>query len=452
MSTSSNNSHNTPEECSEEEALQIQLDDDIYISDLDDDNIEIEQDDEEIIQSIQDLSLEEITTINEEDLNKNLELSQQLKLVVKAESDVWKHVNKETRKCSYCSKIFAPTTATSSIRSHLQSQHKTLLNKEQLNFVIKKYSSEIQMEKTQAIFEWIILALKPFNVVENKAFQNMIKKLDPFYQVPKRKAIYNLAISQFYEQRNLIKNYLSNIISKVALTADFWTSLKMESFLAITIHFIDKNWNLQHFVLDIFQFKGSHTGEIIADKIYNLLEEFEIETKVISLTTDNGANMISAANYLQDKLNSNNFCHYRCIAHILNLVVLAGLNNLENPIKKLRKLIKTIRKSTKIFEDLKNIETLDKQSFLAPILDCKTRWNSTYHMIKRACLLNESIEISLIKHPNLKTYMPNKEEWKIYESLVHLLEQFNEATIELSSQSYPTIAHAQIILLALRKI
>jgi hypothetical protein len=34
--------------------------------------------------------------------------------------------------------------------------------------------------------------------------------------------------------------------------------------------------------------------------------------------------------------------------------------------------------------------------------------------------------------------------------LVDLLEQFNNATIELSSQTYPTIAHAQIILLALR--
>ncbi|CAG8793421.1 8781_t:CDS:1, partial [Dentiscutata erythropus] len=53
----------------------------------------------------------------------------------------------------------------------------------------------------------------------------------------------------------------------------------------------------------------SHTGEIIADKIYNLLEEFNVETKVIGLTTDNSANMIFAANYLQDKLILNNFCH-----------------------------------------------------------------------------------------------------------------------------------------------
>jgi hypothetical protein len=184
----------------------------------------------------------------------------------------------------------------------------------------------------------------------------------------------------------------------------------MENFIAITIHFIDKNWNLQHFVLDIFQFKGSHIGEIIATKIYDLLEEFKIETKIIVLTTDNGANMISATNFLQDKLNLNDFCHYRCIAHILNLVVLAGLNLLEHSIKKLRKLIKTIRKSAKIFEDLKNIITLDNRPFLTLILDCKTRWNSTYHMLKRACLLYESIEMLLVKHSNLKIFMPNEEE------------------------------------------
>jgi hypothetical protein len=70
----------------------------------------------------------------------------------------------------------------------------------------------------------------------------------------------------------LIKNYLSKISSKISLTADFWTSLKMKSFMAITIHFIDKDWKLQHFVLDIFEFKGSHTGEIIADKIYDFLK------------------------------------------------------------------------------------------------------------------------------------------------------------------------------------
>ncbi|CAG8630558.1 4045_t:CDS:2 [Gigaspora rosea] len=176
----------------------------------------------------------------------------------------------------------------------------------------------------------------------------------------------------------------------------------METFLAITIHFIDENWKLQHLYWIYF----SYTGESIANKVYSLLEEFKIETKVIAITTDNGSNLISAANFLQDKLILNDFCYYKCIAYILNLIVQTGLNLIEN---------------------------------------------STYQMVKKACLLYKSIEMLLVKYPNLKTYMPNKEEWKIYKNLIDLLELFNDATIELSSQTYSTIAHAQIILLAIRK-
>ncbi|CAG8795260.1 28329_t:CDS:2, partial [Dentiscutata erythropus] len=154
MSTGSNFSNNYPEDCSEEENLQIQLVDNIYVSDLEDDNVDTEQ--EEIIQKV--------------------------KFSTK-EADVWKFVDKETHKCFQCSKIFESTTSTSSIHIHLQYLHK-LLNKEKSNIGIKKHSAAVQAEKTQAILKWIILSLKLFKVVEEKTFHNMIQKLDLFYQIP----------------------------------------------------------------------------------------------------------------------------------------------------------------------------------------------------------------------------------------------------------------------------
>ncbi|CAG8841756.1 26863_t:CDS:1, partial [Gigaspora margarita] len=184
MFNSSNNSNNTPEDCSEEKNLQAQLDDDIYINDPDNDSIEIELDEEEIVKGIQNMSFEEAVVMNKDNLERNLELSQQVKLISKAESAVWKYVNKETRQCSKCSAIFKLTISTSSICSHLQNQHKLLLNKEILDSIVKKYSLKIQAEKTQTILKWIILTLKLFKVVEKKAFHNMVQKLDPFYQIP----------------------------------------------------------------------------------------------------------------------------------------------------------------------------------------------------------------------------------------------------------------------------
>ncbi|CAG8746276.1 7924_t:CDS:2 [Gigaspora margarita] len=145
-------SSNIPKECSDEKDLQIQLNNEIYISDLDDDNIEIEQN-EEIIQGLQDISFEEAVAINEDDLNKNLELTQKIQFYSRMKSNVWKYVDEETCKCS---------------------------------------QSEIQAEKTKAIFEWIILALKPFKVIEEKAFRNMIQRLDLFYKIPSCRTIQRL--------------------------------------------------------------------------------------------------------------------------------------------------------------------------------------------------------------------------------------------------------------------
>ncbi len=329
--------------------------------------------------------------------------------------------------------------------------HGILLIKEKqttLDSFINKQPSEF--DKKQAVFEWIILDMQPFKVVEGEAFRKMILKFDPKYQLPTRNTIKNFIIKSFNKRRENIKNYIKNISGKVALTTDIWTSLKNEGFLGVTLHFIDENWVLRHFTLDIFQFKGSHTGEAIANEIYKILVEFELEHKTIALTTDNASNMISAARHLRAKFEHNTFIHYRCVAHILNIIVTTGLEIIKLPVKKLRKLIKSIRKSTKILEELENLSKLNNKNFLRPIIDCKTCWNSTYKMINRACILKENIQMLAIKYPQLNNYLPTQTEWELFYDLDQFLESFNNATNDLSTQSYPTVAHSRIILLAIK--
>jgi hypothetical protein len=129
---------------------------------------------------------------------------------------------------------------------------------------------------------------------------------------------------------------------------------------------------------------------------------------------------------------------------------MAGLNVVNIPIKKLRKLIKVIRKSSKLLEELENLAKLDKKPFIRPIMDCKTRWNSTFSMINRACVLKENIKMLSVKYSNLNDYMPTDVEWELFHDLDQFLEQFNRATLDLSTQSYPTVAFSRIILLSIK--
>src|ERR1043165_9257979 len=84
-------------------------------------------------------------------------------------------------------------------------------------------------------------------------------------------------------------------------------------------------------------------------------------------------------------------------------------------------------------------------------MNVKTRWNSTFKMINHACILKDNIETLLVRHTNLKNTFLSNDEWELFKDLDQFLYQFNEATIVLLSQKYPTIAHSRVIVLAIKQ-
>ena len=54
----------------------------------------------------------------------------------------------------------------------------------------------------------------------------------------------------------------------------------MKAFLAITAHFIDKNWKMQDITIDFVQLWGIHSSENIKEAFLSCLNKFMIQTKV----------------------------------------------------------------------------------------------------------------------------------------------------------------------------
>ena len=69
------------------------------------------------------------------------------------------------------------------------------------------------------------------------------------------------------------RKYFSNLSSRVSLTLDLWTSPNRFSFLGITVHWIDDNWQLHTNLLDFKHLKGSHSGENLAETVFGCLLE-----------------------------------------------------------------------------------------------------------------------------------------------------------------------------------
>ncbi|KAL0251365.1 hypothetical protein GEMRC1_001198 [Eukaryota sp. GEM-RC1] len=101
-----------------------------------------------------------------------------------------------------------------------------------------------------------------------------------------------------------------------------------------------------------------------------------------SFTVDNAPALHAALNrinYERSELGKGCILEMRCFAHILNIVVQAGLPHVENTCKKIRKLAQTLAGSTQLTQEFRDcFEDLNIRSIRR---DVKTRWNSTDFML-----------------------------------------------------------------------
>lgn len=80
---------------------------------------------------------------------------------------------------------------------------------------------------------------KPFSLVENKEFKKIVSLLNPSYSLPNRKTIsYNILPQLLENTREKVERSLDNA-SYIAMSTDGWTSVNDESYVAVTVHFID---------------------------------------------------------------------------------------------------------------------------------------------------------------------------------------------------------------------
>ena len=355
----------------------------------------------------------------------------------KKPSNMWKHIDKQTDpenpKCKLCCKVFSKHSSTTTLRNHLNNKHKSIYKEagqSTLDFLKKSfYDKKTNSEIVKFLIKWIVIDMLPFSLVENKYFKEFLQKLNSKFQCPSCFALKDCITSEFDTKRGHIINFIKNIPSCCSFITDIWSSLKNEAFIGVTIHYINNEWELKHLTLEVYQIIGSHTGSAIYEFLNNLLVEFEIKKKIISITTDNGSNMVTACRLLKNDLktypDTSNFIHCCCICHILNLAVNAGLKEEEDLIKKLRKIVKCVKKTQSCLEELKRLAVASDKAFKSSILDVKTKWNSTFHMAQHALELKDDLFTIKSLNKSIQDVWLSNNEWNKVEVSIYLYDSSN---------------------------
>ncbi|KAL1112855.1 hypothetical protein V6Z11_D02G153700 [Gossypium hirsutum] len=296
----------------------------------------------------------------------------------------------------------------------------------------------------------IVIDELPFKFVESECFKKFMFVACPRFHIPSRTTMTRDVYQLYLDERIKIKQLLRSSCSRVCLTTDTWTSLQRVNYLCITAHFIDNDWKLNKKILNFCPI-SSHKGESIRMVIEKCLLNWRID-KLFTVTVDNASSNDVAIGYLRKKFNprgglvqNGKYLHMRCMAHIVNLIVVEGLKEMNKFVERVRGAVRYVRQSTARIQKFKEcvvVEKIECKKMLC--LDVCTRWNSTYLMLDIAQNFERAFERFEEQDTNFRAELergegwPSVDDWDNVRNLRDFLEHFYEVTLRISSTSYVT--------------
>lgn len=150
------------------------------------------------------------------------------------------------------------------------------------------------------IVQFTFLMLSDFCSTLRKGFKN----LDRHFVTSKIKQLHLVIIE-------ILKSMLKG--QKFSLTSDHWTSAAGTTYLAVTIHYINKDWKLVNFTLSCTEHSGRTTAAACKKEIMAALELYDLRiSDAVALVTDTENTMTLLGKIIDGD-------HHYCLAHVLEL-------------------------------------------------------------------------------------------------------------------------------------
>ncbi|XP_027082542.2 zinc finger BED domain-containing protein RICESLEEPER 2-like [Coffea arabica] len=374
--------------------------------------------------------------------------------------------------CNHCKELFVknPSGATSQHKRHLKNclQKRLAVGEENqkrqqvLSFTegpsdgitsITNFSYDHAKVRELAA-HMVLVHEYPFSMLDHVVFNKFMKAASPFYKKINRQTVKEDCVTAFMLEKRRLRNILKGA-NRVSITTDLWKSGQKIQYMVVTGHFVDSDWVLQKRVLNFCNVPPPHTGVIIADALSKCFLEWGIENKVSTITVDNASyndvciRRVKEDFSLRKRLSiGGKIFHVRCCAHILNLLVQDGLNQIVDVIDVVREGIKYLKNSESRLNEFAKIKKQLQLPYRKLILDCPTRWNSTYLMLASALEFRDVFPRYGDIDPGFH-YVPSEFEWMKVEEVCKFLGIFYEITNIISGSDYPT---ANLFLVELYRI
>ena len=245
---------------------------------------------------------------------------------------------------------------------------------------------EVQKDFVNALTNFAVESGISFRALSSPVFKNIVNVLNK-HSREKVKVLdaSNLArhVSKSAEEvlkevTGIIKS-CREMMEGVAFTTDIWTSLTMESFISLTVHWVDEDWYLHRWTPFVRHFPDRHTGTMIKVTIDDMIVSLGLDTPDIIkyVVNDNAANAVLAI-----KL-SPNLKQILCAIHTLQLGIKetfkdtsVGPTAMKMVLQKGKHLANTVKRSGPLAQELKKACKEVGIPYTTLKNPNDTRWNS----------------------------------------------------------------------------
>jgi hypothetical protein len=352
-----------------------------------------------------------------------------------------------------------------------------------------------QLRKTDSLVDNFITGCAiPMSIVESESFKKFITDLDPKYVLPSRQFITYTYLPKVKARTEEVVCKLLSEATYVALTMDTWSDRRCHAYLALTCHTFVRCKPLS-FLLSFESFKGSHTGQLIAEEFERVIDKYEIAQKVVFVVTDNAANMRKAFEVLAELRNSSldnpaatsananladdtefdvlddetlwndlndeesrtidatvdRVCavtRLSCFAHTLQLAVKEGIAKIASfpVLAKCSSLATTLHHSNLMKEAFEGKFGCNRT---VPKVNA-TRWNSLFHQLKTVSDLDQALLADLLRESDKTNLLFTQKDLTTLAEIIQVLEPFAEAT-DWAQGNTGTAGYVVPCILALRR-
>jgi hypothetical protein len=119
----------------------------------------------------------------------------------------------------------------------------------------------------------------PFSVIKGPQFRRFVELMNQAAKIPGRSIIRKLLNRKYQLAVPYVRKILQSALGMIYFIFGGWTSLQKDSFLDITAHFMNTNWEHLTVFLKLFPLLNRHTSNAITNEIAAILRFFGVKDR-----------------------------------------------------------------------------------------------------------------------------------------------------------------------------